>query len=401
MHKRIATPALVLALVLSLPGVARAQAPPAGAGPDALFQFVADRIEVILEDLVRGRTTAAQAAAEIGDLQFVVAAAQLAFDAEIRAAGGGAAVSQAIAGLQALLASAAQSLARNGTGDLQEAFLVRLGNAGKVTAAVAAAFRSGFGNLNAQQLAALQGAAAGEATAVRAPDYRAPVAQDSVATVFINRAVSTTSASGAFDANRQLPLALAGVTVMVGGQLAQLFFASANQVNFLMPSGVPAGRAEVVVSGNNGAIAVGAVEVLASAPAVFTLDATGRGQGAILNAVTFRLGPFSVNTPENPGDDKRTRLAIFATGIRNLPNTDRNNDIRLSDGSTLVNVAESLRVTIAGTSVPVEFGGAHSFFSGLDQINVLLPAEFAGRGTVDLVVSSGAQVSNTVQVTIQ
>ena len=106
-------------------------------------------------------------------------------------------------------------------------------------------------------------------------------------------------------------------------------------------------------------------------------------------------------TPENSGDDKRTRLAIFLTGIRNLPNTDATNDIPLPEGGTLENVAESLQVTLAGTSVSVEFGGRHAVFVGLDQINVILPAEFAGRGTVDLVVSSGAQVSNTVQVTIQ
>lgn len=397
MNKRIATAALALALVLTLARVASAQA----TSPDALFQYIADRIDALVEDLVRGKITAAQAAAEIEDLQFIAAAGTVAFDAEIRAADREKTISQAISGLQALLAAASQSLARNGTGDLQEAFLVRLGTAGQVTASLAAVLRGGFGSINAQQLAALQSAAAGLATTVRAPDYRGPIAQDSVATVFISRAVTGSPATAMFDAKGQLPLTLSGVTVQVYGQLTQLFYASPNQVNFLMPPAVPAGTAEVVVTGNNSAISTGTVEVLATAPAIFSEDASGRGPGAILNAVTFRRGPFSVTTPEIPGDDKRTRLAIFLTGIRNLPNTDKANDIPLPGGGTLINVAESLRVTIDGRSVPVEFGGRHPVFAGLDQINVILPAELAGRGTLDLVVSSGSQVSNTVQVTIQ
>ena len=341
MNKRIAAAALVL--VLSLPGAARAQAQQAG-----------------------------------GDT-----------------------VAPALAGLQALLAAAAQSLARNGTGELQEAFLVRLGSAGNVTAAAIDALRGGLENLTAPQLAALQGAAAGQATAVRAPDYRGPIAQNSVATIFTSLAVSGSSATGMFDEEGQLPLTLAGVTVLVSGQLARLFFASANQVNFLMPSEIAAGTAEVVVTGNNGAVATGAVEVQAAAPAIFTEDASGSGLGSILNGVTFERGPFAVTTPENPGDDKRTRLAIFLTGIRNLPNTDPTNDIPLPEDGTLVNVAESLQVTLDGAPVPVEFGGRHPVFAGLDQINVLLPEQFAGQGTVDLVVSAEGQVSNTVQVTIQ
>lgn len=37
---------------------------------------------------------------------------------------------------------------------------------------------------------------------------------------------------------------------------------------------------------------------------------------AILNAVTYQLDPFAVQTAQNRGSDKRTRLAIFGTGFR-------------------------------------------------------------------------------------
>ena len=362
MNKRIAAAALVL--VLSLSGTARAQAQPATAGPDALFQYVADRIDAILVDLVTGKLTSAEAAVEIDDLQFIVAAGQWAFAEEIQAAGGDTVV-QALAGLQALLGSAAQSLARNGTGELQEAFLLRLGSAGNVTAAAIDALRGGLENLTAPQLAALQGAAAGQATAVRAPDYSGPISQDSVATIFTSLAVSGSSATGTFDAEGQLPLTLAGVTVLVSGQLARLFFASANQVNFLTPSEIATGTAEVVVTGNNGAVATGTVEVQAAAPAIFTEDSSGTGPGSILNGVTFERGPFAVTTPENPGDDKRTRLAIFLTGIRNLPNTDPANDIPLCRRR---NPAERGRVTPGHPGRGPGHGGIRRPASGLCRV---------------------------------
>ncbi|MGH7751546.1 MAG: hypothetical protein ACREN5_01915, partial [Gemmatimonadales bacterium] len=186
------------------------------------------------------------------------------------------------------------------------------------------------------------------------------------------------------------------------GRLAPLFYASRNQINFLMPAGLAtADNVSVQVVGVGGVVATGTIQVVAAAPAIFSEDASGRGAGAILNGVTFARGPFGVTTPQNPGDDKRTRLSIFLTGIRNLPNPDTTNDIRLADGSTLANLAESLTVTIGGTAVAVEFAGRHSVFLGLDQINVVLPAELAGRGTLDLVVRAASQSSNTVQVTIQ
>src|SRR5207244_11668754 len=50
------------------------------------------------------------------------------------------------------------------------------------------------------------------------------------------------------------------------------------------------------------------------APGIFVLDASNTG--AILNAVTFAQGPFSPTTAANGTCDKRTRLAIYGTGIR-------------------------------------------------------------------------------------
>jgi uncharacterized protein (TIGR03437 family) len=46
----------------------------------------------------------------------------------------------------------------------------------------------------------------------------------------------------------------------------------------------------------------------------------------------------------------------------------------------------------------VAFAGAQSGSAGLDQVNVLLPAELKGAGRVELVVTADGVASNAVTV---
>lgn len=370
-----------------------------------IFDYIATRLNTVLQDLSAGRTTAARAALEIQDLQAIAAAAQVAFSTEITAAGGGNTPAQAIAGLQALLSSAAQALATSSTGPLQTSFQIRTAAAGPVASALASTLHGGFSGLTSQQRTAIEGAVPGSSNAVRAADGRTPISPGSIASSYPNGDVTNREALGALDARGQLPSILSGVMVLVDGRIAPLFFASPRQVNFAVPESITANVVDVIVTGDNGAIKTGTVTAAAVAPSIFTRNQTGSGPGAILNAVTNDLGqvggPFTVTTPQNPGDDKRTRLAIYLTGVRNAPNTNAGNDLRLPTGEVLVNVAESVTVTIGGSQATVEFAGRHTVWIGLDQINVIVPAELAGRGTVDLIVRAGTVSSNTVQITIQ
>ena len=74
-------------------------------------------------------------------------------------------------------------------------------------------------------------------------------------------------------------------------------------------------------------------------------------------------------------------LAIYATGLQ---------------AAGLANVA----VTVNGVSTQVLYAG-NAGFSGVDQINVLLPASLAGSGTVALQVTASGIAANTVQIAIQ
>ncbi len=232
-------------------------------------------------------------------------------------------------------------------------------------------------------------------TAVSAASYQTPVAPASLVTVFgTNLAPQTAQAQ--LDQNGQLPTALGGVTVGVGGQSAQLLYVSPSQINLVMPAAVAAGTAEIVVQPTGmGQTSRANIEVRNTAPALFSSDATGTGPGAILNGVTFQGGPFLVETQANLGDDKRTRLAIFGTGIRYAGNP-------FLDPS-LTNVAASVTAQASDKSgtmynLPVEYAGAAPTFFGLDQVNVVLPPQLDGVTPLSLTITAGSASSNVVTV---
>jgi uncharacterized protein (TIGR03437 family) len=92
-------------------------------------------------------------------------------------------------------------------------------------------------------------------------------------------------------------------------------------------------------------------------------------------------GSFSA-APLNMGAaTDKVYLAIYATGVQ---------------AAGMANVT----VTVNGVSTPVLYAGSAGF-SGVDQINVQLPASLAGSGTVALQVTASGLAANTVQIAIQ
>jgi hypothetical protein len=145
-------------------------------------------------------------------------------------------------------------------------------------------------------------------------------------------------------------------------------------------------------------IAEGVIEVRHVAPSLFSLDASGQGPGSILNAVTYRLEPFDVVTPEIPGADQRTRLALYGTGIRWAGNPGRS--------ALYANAAIAVRVEMLDApgqrwDLPVEYAGPAPGFAGLDQVNVVVPAGAEGAGVVTLSLTAESAPSNVVTAVIR
>src|SRR5262249_19362832 len=192
--------------------------------------------------------------------------------------------------------------------------------------------------------------------------------------------LADSTASATLDANGQLPTELAFRRVEVNGVESRLIYVSPGQINFVVPRDIPSGTTTVVVfATDTNTTRTGAVAIAASAPGIFSSDATGRGPGAILNAVTFAPGPFVTATAEN-GIDTRTRLAVYGTGFRRAQNV----------------TASVVSARTGSFDVTVLYANLAPGFSGLDQLNFIVPPELDGAGTVSFTIATEDGTSNTV-----
>jgi uncharacterized protein (TIGR03437 family) len=216
-------------------------------------------------------------------------------------------------------------------------------------------------------------------TVVSAANYGNVVAPNSIASIF-GVALAGSTASAVLDANGQLPVELLSRRVEVNGQPAALLFVSPTQINLVVPDGTAVGAATVtLLSTDTNTLRLAAVQVANTAPAIFSLDATGSGPGAILNAVTFASGPFfTVTPPDRTGTS--TILAVYCTGVRNAQNI---------TASAVDNQGNRF-------SMAVQFAGPAPGFFGLDQVNVIVPAGMDGAGRVSFTLTTEDANSNTV-----
>jgi uncharacterized protein (TIGR03437 family) len=230
-----------------------------------------------------------------------------------------------------------------------------------------------------------------------AASYERLIAPDSLASIF-GSGFTNVTLSTALDSAGNLPTEAGGVSVEIDGKKAGIIFVSPGQINVWVPSSVGTGDVPVIVRrGDSTVIGASTVTVRRTAPALFSADATGRGPAAAQNGVTYALAPFFVFTPENPGEDKRTRLALYGTGLRFAGDT--------GERPLGANVAAFVKARAFGEDaqiydLSVEYAGPAPGFFGLDQVNVVLPEELDGMGLVTLMVSTAGQTSNAVSVEI-
>ncbi|MFN0120527.1 MAG: hypothetical protein ACKV2V_08500 [Blastocatellia bacterium] len=179
---------------------------------------------------------------------------------------------------------------------------------------------------------------------------------------------------------------------------APLFFASPAQVNFLVPETVALGQATVTAFNEAGAVAIGTIQVSATAPALFTASSTGSGLAAasllrvkadgrvLYEAIArydtaqnrFAAVPVDFG-PDRGADSDLLFLVLYGAGLR---------------GRTALS---SVSARIGRVNAEVLYAGAQGDFLGLDQINLRLPRALAGAGEVDIVITVEGKTANTVR----
>jgi uncharacterized protein (TIGR03437 family) len=216
----------------------------------------------------------------------------------------------------------------------------------------------------------------------------------SVASNPFSTQTATASGGGVFE--------LADVSVTLGGEATKVLSVSPTELIVVVPADLSGGIAEIIVSSREGFTLHGAANVAGLNPRLFGPTDNTTGCGVVLDTFSQRSGPFSATPTIWVGLDARTRLSIIATGLSSgLTNWDVSNDVRLSNGQVLENLSESISVLATAADgrafwLTVEYAGAQGQLPGIDQINVVLPSELAGAGTIQLTVVAGGHVSNTM-----
>jgi uncharacterized protein (TIGR03437 family) len=220
--------------------------------------------------------------------------------------------------------------------------------------------------------------------------YTAPVAPGSIAAIFGNFPAGPYTID-----SLSLPTTLGGLSLQfAGGLLAPLFSASAGQVNAQIPWEM-AGQSQTTITAIFGSQAGASqtVSLATFAPGIFSMNATGTGQGAILDA-NYRLVDSS-----NPAIAGSTIIQIYCTGLG--PVTNQPATGAPSPFGPLAETTTRPTVTIGGAPAAVQFSGLAPGNVGLYQVNALAPAGSSTGSAVPVVISIGGVQSNTVTIAVQ
>ncbi len=181
--------------------------------------------------------------------------------------------------------------------------------------------------------------------------------------------------------------------ILIGGKASPILFASSGQINAVVPFGVSGTTAQLQVVYQGQPTASTAVEVQPASPAVFSLDGSGGGQGAILNQ------DGSVNSNTNPAA-RGSVVALFATGAGLT--TPASVDGLLA-AAPYPAPALPVSVTIDGQPAHIIYvGAAPGLVAGALQINVVVPAEASQVPFDQVVITVGDYASpSAVTMTVQ
>jgi uncharacterized protein (TIGR03437 family) len=182
-------------------------------------------------------------------------------------------------------------------------------------------------------------------------------------------------------------LAGVSVSVTVGSVTAPLilYFTQPGQIAAILPSRVPVGTGQITVTSLGQTSAPFPIQVVQSAFGILTLNGEGSAAAAVFDSASKYLG---FTNAVNPGE----YITIWGTGLGPVTGDETQPQTPLD----LVNIP--IEVDIGGAPATVAYHG-RSTYSGLDQINAIVPAGVQGCFT-SLVVRTGNIVSNFASIPV-
>ncbi len=237
------------------------------------------------------------------------------------------------------------------------------------------------------------------------------VAPGSIATIFgANLSSGTlcfTPCGPSFDKNGVLIPTLVGVSVTFNGIAAPvLSVPNSTQISVQVPVEMAGSTsAAVIVTVNGQSSSPVNVPLSPLAPGLFTVNASGSGQGSILNGFDANEGVASLAAPwfDFPSSHSAQIgdvISIYATGLGALTAPVATGTRPPADHPQ---TATMPKVTIGGIPATVQFSGEAPCCVGLNQINVtvpggLPPSVIGNMNAVPVVLTIGGQTSNAVTI---
>jgi uncharacterized protein (TIGR03437 family) len=223
--------------------------------------------------------------------------------------------------------------------------------------------------------------AAQHATHVSAADYsESALAPGSIAAAFGTGLLSETVVS-------------ITLTDSTGGQyMASLLNVAPGQVNYVLPGELLPGPVTAAIKTSEGHQYVDSLYVQLFSPSLFSLTPPGVAAGWVT-----RVRPDGSTTVEPVFRFDSSTQSIVAVPIDLGPTTDQVYLSLLGTGTRNRPDLGSIQIILGDYEYPVLYAGQQSSFSGVDQINVLLPHVLAGSGMTAVSISSTLPGPRTLQ----
>jgi uncharacterized protein (TIGR03437 family) len=187
------------------------------------------------------------------------------------------------------------------------------------------------------------------------------------------------------------PATLNGVTVLINGKAAPIYFVSAGQINCLVPYSTAGATATIQVQNGTGNSNTVTVPVGVTSPGIYSLDQSGTGAGAIEHA------NGAVVNAANPAVAGET-VVVFLTGMGAVTPA-------ITDGTASTGNPQHQTplptVYVADQQATVNFSGLTPGFPGLYQLNVIIPISLSSTGNFPLAISTVNAFHDQVFVAVQ
>lgn len=189
---------------------------------------------------------------------------------------------------------------------------------------------------------------------------------------------------------------LADATVILAGRFLPLLHAQEDQLNSMLPYDLAVNTQHQLVVQRGTSYTVPET-VTPAQPAIFTKEMTGEGQGVILVVSPSGSRTFAEPaTPARAGDP----IEVWCAGLGAVDRTAVAGDFAPSNPPAET-VKPLPKLMIGGVEADVQFSGLTPDFTGLYQVNAIVPEGVLPGDAVEVILSIAGQTSPPVTMAVQ